>query len=100
MRELFKSEVGKWQEATDAQKHVFEVRLLHSTSRSGRALRWNGFKDIGIATFLMLLWKYRCPPRVGYVASEDVGERPWEEWPRPQAGFTDLGCVTHSSILS
>ncbi|KAH9944086.1 DUF1613-domain-containing protein [Epithele typhae] len=73
MRERHKHLVQEWQEVTDPLKHVFE--------------------DIGIATFLMLLWKH------SYVKSgpatndtEDLNEAPWRNWARPPAGFLDLGC--------
>ncbi|KII91143.1 hypothetical protein PLICRDRAFT_496526 [Plicaturopsis crispa FD-325 SS-3] len=71
MRARHRHLVDTWQEATDPLKHVFE--------------------DIGIATFLMLLWKDIYDP----VASSPAGvdeERPWAAWPRPPGGFLDLGC--------
>jgi tRNASer (uridine44-2'-O)-methyltransferase len=71
MRERFKGEVSTWQESTDAQKHVFE--------------------DIGIATFLMLLWKHHYPLRVETLQICDDNQ-PWHSWPRPPQGFRDLGC--------
>ncbi|EIN09314.1 DUF1613-domain-containing protein [Punctularia strigosozonata HHB-11173 SS5] len=77
MRERHKHLVGTWQEKTDPRKHVFEV--------SRREL------DIGIATFLMLLWKEMFPP-----SPEDLpvatGDTPWRSWGRPPGGFVDLGC--------
>ncbi len=46
-------------------------------------------QDIGIATFLILLWKHT------YDAIETSGaaaeDEPWKAWPRPPAGFLDLG---------
>ena len=68
-------------------------------------------KDIGIATFLMLLWKQMFkadarsvsigsntpPPWDGIRKSCDPGDGnalpPWFDWPRPPSGFIDLGCV-------
>ncbi|TFK89610.1 DUF1613-domain-containing protein [Polyporus arcularius HHB13444] len=70
MRERHKHLINEWQEVTDPLKHVFE--------------------DIGIATFLILLWKHT------YDAIETSGaaaeDEPWKAWPRPPAGFLDLGC--------
>ncbi|KAF8826198.1 hypothetical protein HHX47_DHR6000487 [Lentinula edodes] len=81
MRERHKGLVDTWQEVTDPLKHVFE--------------------DIGIATYLMLLWKITF-------GNQEVGEtnfqtgEPWKRWPRPPAGFVDLGCgnglLTHILI--
>ncbi|KAI0062886.1 DUF1613-domain-containing protein [Artomyces pyxidatus] len=69
MRERHNHLVGEWREVTDPLKHVFE--------------------DIGIATYLMLLWKdtYGTPG-----TTEDEGDEPWRRWPRPPGGFVDLGC--------
>ncbi|KAN0133932.1 DUF1613 domain containing protein [Lactarius tabidus] len=76
MRERHKHLVDDWHEVTDPLKHVFE--------------------DIGIATFLMLLWKdtyssdavpLQVDPSDGTNTSE-----PWRGWPRPPGGFVDLGC--------
>lgn len=65
-------------------------------------------KDIGIATYLMLLWKQGIYS--GAVSKEDAKDdgalneaQPWLSWPRPPKGFLDLGCVTlldrnHSAI--
>ncbi|PCH33798.1 DUF1613-domain-containing protein [Wolfiporia cocos MD-104 SS10] len=84
MRERHKHLVDTWQEVTDPRKHVFE--------------------DIGIATFLMLLWKdmYGSNPISSSAVSSDSKSEPWRNWPRPPAGFLDLGCgnglLTH--ILS
>ncbi|KZT20848.1 DUF1613-domain-containing protein [Neolentinus lepideus HHB14362 ss-1] len=74
MRERHKSRVAEWCEGTDPLKHVFE--------------------DIGIATYLMLLWKdmYSSPPSEAQSDSKSEPERPWDAWPRPPGGFLDLGC--------
>ncbi|KAJ7228147.1 hypothetical protein GGX14DRAFT_530093 [Mycena pura] len=69
MRERFKGLVDTWVETTDPLKHVFE--------------------DIGIATFLILLWKDTFPPP----AETDVPpDEPWRGWGRPPGGFLDFGC--------
>uniref|UniRef100_A0A8H7XSI0 tRNA (uracil-O(2)-)-methyltransferase n=1 Tax=Psilocybe cubensis TaxID=181762 RepID=A0A8H7XSI0_PSICU len=60
MRERYKHLVDTWQEVTDPLKHVFE--------------------DIGIATYLMLLWK------------DTFSEKSSESWPQPPGGFLDFGC--------
>ncbi|KAI0254030.1 hypothetical protein BJV78DRAFT_1280440 [Lactifluus subvellereus] len=79
MRERHKHIVNDWREVTDPLKHVFE--------------------DIGIATFLMLLWKDTYGPET--IPSSPAGttdtpmspdEPPWRQWPRPPGGFADLGC--------
>ncbi|KAH9950460.1 hypothetical protein B0H21DRAFT_723447 [Amylocystis lapponica] len=74
MRERHKHLVDTWQEVTDPLKHVFE--------------------DIGIATFLILLWKDMY--RAAQPLNDDNGplsvNEPWKHWPRPPAGFLDLGC--------
>ncbi|KAI0721287.1 hypothetical protein C8T65DRAFT_631227 [Cerioporus squamosus] len=75
MRERHKHLVNEWQEVTDPLKHVFE--------------------DIGIATFLMLLWKHTYDTTGisgGPNDSTSLGDEPWRAWPRPSAGFLDLGC--------
>ncbi|KAI8980663.1 DUF1613-domain-containing protein [Trametes punicea] len=75
MRERHKHLVNEWREVTDPLKHVFE--------------------DIGIATFLMLLWKesYRSlHTEPGDEPCRDLGTAPWKGWPRPPGGFLDLGC--------
>ncbi|KAI0032465.1 DUF1613-domain-containing protein [Vararia minispora EC-137] len=74
MRERYKYLIGQWNEVTDPLKHVFE--------------------DIGIATFLMLLWKHSddatsIVPNDSGIVSED---EPWKCWRRPAGGFIDLGC--------
>ncbi|KAI0320928.1 hypothetical protein OF83DRAFT_1081312 [Amylostereum chailletii] len=74
MRERHKHIVNEWQEVTDPLKHVFE--------------------DIGIATFLMLLWRDTSDPNytVPVLDCEPPSEEPWRKWPRPAGGFVDLGC--------
>ncbi|PPQ69837.1 hypothetical protein CVT24_003176 [Panaeolus cyanescens] len=71
MRERHKHLIDTWQEVTDPLKHVFE--------------------DIGIATYLMLLWKITFSsdanqPNVNY------SSEPWKQWPQPPGGFLDFGC--------
>ncbi|KAF8589158.1 DUF1613-domain-containing protein [Ramaria rubella] len=89
LKERHKSLVDTWHESTDPLKHVFE--------------------DVGIATFLMLLWKntYRTqdgPEQPGKTrcAKETSDRRPWDNWPRPPGGFVDIGCgngvLTHILI--
>ncbi|KAH6908841.1 DUF1613 domain-containing protein [Coprinopsis sp. MPI-PUGE-AT-0042] len=68
MRERHKHLIDTWQEVTDPLKHVFE--------------------DIGIATFLMLLWK----DTFGGAVEAPIESEPWKEWPRPPGGFVDFGC--------
>ncbi|GJE85781.1 tRNA (uracil-O(2)-)-methyltransferase [Phanerochaete sordida] len=72
LRERHKHLVNEWHEVTDPLKHVFE--------------------DIGIATFLILLWKrmYKLGP--DEEGNTPLDEEPWRSWPRPPAGFVDLGC--------
>ncbi|KAL1661444.1 hypothetical protein GGF50DRAFT_129481 [Schizophyllum commune] len=77
MRERHRHLVDEWQESTDPLEHVFE--------------------DIGIATYLMLLWKYTYAeeePSGSSTAREDelLDQEPWKQWPRPPGGFVDLGC--------
>ncbi|KAK1227085.1 tRNA(Ser) Um(44) 2'-O-methyltransferase [Marasmius sp. AFHP31] len=81
MRERHKGLIDSWQEVTDPLKHVFE--------------------DIGIATYLMLLWKKT------FTAEDSTGDEvdenePWRRWPRPPGGFIDFGCgnglLTHILI--
>ena len=50
-----------------------------------------GWKDIGIATFLMLLWKQMYDNEGNETSQILSGEEPWKSWPRPPAGFLDLG---------
>ncbi|KAI0660428.1 hypothetical protein C8Q70DRAFT_975427 [Cubamyces menziesii] len=87
MRERHKHLVNEWQEVTDPLKHVFE--------------------DIGIATFLMLLWKesFGTQGENGLndaAVPENLQTAPWKSWPRPPGGFIDLGCgnglLTHILI--
>ncbi|KIP12447.1 hypothetical protein PHLGIDRAFT_20922 [Phlebiopsis gigantea 11061_1 CR5-6] len=72
LRERHKHLVNEWHEVTDPLKHVFE--------------------DIGIATFLMLLWKQMYHKKDQETSQESLAEEPWKTWPRPLAGFLDLGC--------
>ncbi|KAI0788584.1 DUF1613-domain-containing protein [Abortiporus biennis] len=71
MRERHKHLVDTWQEVTDPLKHVFE--------------------DIGIATYLMLLWKdmYGTDEKSD---TASLSDEPWKKWPQPPTGFVDLGC--------
>ncbi|ETW76216.1 hypothetical protein HETIRDRAFT_239074, partial [Heterobasidion irregulare TC 32-1] len=84
MRERWKHVVGEWREATDPLKHVFE--------------------DVGIATFLMLLWKdtYKDEHGGDEHGPQDLVSEPWKRWPRPPGGFVDMGCgnglLTHILI--
>jgi tRNASer (uridine44-2'-O)-methyltransferase len=73
-------------------------------------------QDIGIATFLMLLWKdtydpETIPPDPAHIAAPNTPSaqgppppdaEPWRHWPRPPGGFVDLGCgnglLTHILI--
>ncbi|KAH7337503.1 hypothetical protein B0J17DRAFT_718266 [Rhizoctonia solani] len=84
MKDMHGGLVETWREATDPSKHVFE--------------------DIGIATFLMLLWKsaYQKGPRP---APEKPGQMfPWSHYARPPGGFRDIGCgnglLTHILVSS
>ncbi|EAU82171.1 DUF1613 domain-containing protein [Coprinopsis cinerea okayama7 len=81
MRERHKHLIDTWQEVTDPLKHVFE--------------------DIGIATFLILLWKNTYGDE-GFADEASLSSEPWKSWPRPPGGFVDFGCgnglLTH--ILS
>ncbi|KIM34369.1 hypothetical protein M408DRAFT_325784 [Serendipita vermifera MAFF 305830] len=63
MKKKYQHLKEEWVESTDAVKNVFE--------------------DIGIATFLMLLWRDTYPP---------VIENNQEKWGRPPGGFVDAGC--------
>ncbi|KAH9847366.1 DUF1613-domain-containing protein [Lenzites betulinus] len=76
MRKRHKHLINEWQEVTDPLKHVFE--------------------DIGIATFLILLWKDSYGAREleapDDVNGENLDGMPWRQWPRPPGGFLDLGC--------
>ncbi|KAG6815893.1 hypothetical protein H0H87_010414 [Tephrocybe sp. NHM501043] len=68
MRERYRHLVDTWQEVTDPLKH-----------------------DIGIATYLMLLWKETFSASPNEPAAADIDE-PWRLWPRPPGGFLDFGC--------
>ncbi|KAI1793903.1 hypothetical protein LXA43DRAFT_998856 [Ganoderma leucocontextum] len=76
MRERHKHLVSTWHEVTDPLKHVFE--------------------DIGIATFLILLWKHTYGKGdrddADSSPSDTLEAEPWKRWPRPPVGFVDLGC--------
>ncbi|KAL1951651.1 hypothetical protein VTO73DRAFT_800 [Trametes versicolor] len=76
MRERHKHLVDTWQEVTDPLKHVFE--------------------DIGIATFLMLLWKESYGSTHSETSNlnntDDMSPTPWRSWAQPPGGFLDLGC--------
>ncbi|KAI0815244.1 DUF1613-domain-containing protein [Irpex lacteus] len=77
MRERHGHLVNEWHESTDPLKHVFE--------------------DVGIATYLMLLWKdvygpTSQVPTNGILSLQTGSEPPWTSWPRPPGGFVDLGC--------
>ncbi|KAG6829092.1 hypothetical protein H0H92_005704 [Tricholoma furcatifolium] len=67
MRERHKHLVDTWQEVTDPLKH-----------------------DIGIATYLMLLWKDTFSAKSTSNQATDDNE-PWRSWPRPPGGFLDFG---------
>ncbi|KAF9558584.1 DUF1613-domain-containing protein [Agrocybe pediades] len=81
MRERHKHLVDTWQEVTDPLKHVFE--------------------DIGIATYLMLLWKDTFGT-AAEPSDNSLDSEPWKTWPRPPGGFLDFGCgnglLTHILI--
>ncbi|KAI0094632.1 DUF1613-domain-containing protein [Irpex rosettiformis] len=87
MRERHGHLVNDWHESTDPLKHVFE--------------------DVGIATYLMLLWKemYTSTSQTSknrVPSSQSETNPPWQSWPRPPGGFVDLGCgnglLTHILI--
>ncbi|KIK79770.1 hypothetical protein PAXRUDRAFT_768122 [Paxillus rubicundulus Ve08.2h10] len=83
MRERHKHLVGEWKEVTDPLKHVFE--------------------DIGIATYLMLLWKKSFGQGKSDLNLDNSGSDSDQAcWPRPPGGFLDLGCgnglLTHILI--
>lgn len=67
----------EWVESTDAVKNVFEVSTTFS-----KCIYTKPPQDIGIATFLMLLWRDTYPP---------VVENNQEKWGRPPGGFVDAG---------
>ena len=91
MRDRHKHLVDTWQEVTDPLKHVFEVGLHFPHNISHRYTAT--FQDIGIATFLMLLWKDTFPPHLNLeeVSGTPVDDQPWRSWPRPPSGFLDFG---------
>jgi len=95
MKERHKSLVGTWQETTDPLKHVFEVKLAFLISFEKKTQRF--YQDVGIATFLMLLWKemYKTADSdsgQAVLSLEDESEAlPWDPWPRPPGGFVDVG---------
>ena len=97
MRERHKHLVDNWHEVTDPLKHVFEVRHIPSHFLPPEYLTPRA-QDIGIATFLMLLWKdtYSSETVPQPVDSSDSTStstsEPWRSWPRPPGGFVDLGC--------
>ncbi|VDC01628.1 unnamed protein product [Peniophora sp. CBMAI 1063] len=72
MRERHKHLVNEWHESTDPLKHVFE--------------------DIGIATYLMMLWKTTDDASYMRPSGDFSEDEPWRRWPRPAGGFIDLGC--------
>ncbi|KAH7882848.1 hypothetical protein F5I97DRAFT_141861 [Phlebopus sp. FC_14] len=72
MRERYKHLVDEWKEVTDPLKHVFE--------------------DIGIATFLILLWKRTFGGSNACSDNDRGSESDPARWPRPPGGFLDLGC--------
>ena len=65
------------------------------------------FQDIGIATYLILLWKdnFSSGNVDALNLSSNLNE-PWKKWPRPPGGFLDLGyaysapCINNSHLLS
>lgn len=54
-------------------------------------LRLTRIKDIGIATFLILLWKQIYKQVPTQEADVPLDREPWKRWPRPPTGFVDLG---------
>lgn len=48
-------------------------------------------QDIGIATFLMLLWKHMYATENSSQDDQSLENEPWRTWPCPSAGFVDLG---------
>lgn len=47
------------------------------------------WKDVAVATFLMLLWRDIYPRQ-----DAPPSNRPWDGWGRPPSGFMDIGCVS------
>ncbi|WFD42591.1 tRNA(Ser) (uridine(44)-2'-O)-methyltransferase [Malassezia psittaci] len=58
--------IETWREVTDPKKHVFE--------------------DLGIAAYLMLLWKEMFPAPVS------IDSHNGKNWGQPSGGFVDIGC--------
>jgi tRNASer (uridine44-2'-O)-methyltransferase len=87
MRERHKHLVDTWQEVTDPYKHVFEVSSTPFLSSPPSEVQ----QDIGIATFLMLLWKDTYKTSSPILESGQSDEF-WKTWPRPPGGFVDFGC--------
>lgn len=91
LREKYKHLVDQWHENTDPLKHVFEVRFPVTCDETSNVLQ-----DIGIATFLMLLWKQgppaNSPDKAAETERSTEGKPPWHSWSRPREGFLDLGC--------
>jgi tRNASer (uridine44-2'-O)-methyltransferase len=85
MKEKYKYLKDEWMESTDATKNVFEVsrRTIISYLVANLVL-----EDIGIATFLMLLWKDTYD-------SEDS-----EVWGRPPGGFIDMGSALFLAVTT
>lgn len=93
LRERHKHLVGQWHENTDPLKHVYEVsgQISHSFTSDHP-------QDIGIATFLMLIWRQGAFAGGSGVAKsvtkDKESDRPeWYDWPRPLS-FLDFGCAT------
>ncbi|EUC61455.1 tRNA (uracil-O(2))-methyltransferase [Rhizoctonia solani AG-3 Rhs1AP] len=84
MKEMHSGLVGTWQEVTDPSKHVFE--------------------DIGIATFLMLLWNLTYRQGPDRPVAKPGQAFPWSHFARPPGGFRDMGCgnglLTHILVKS
>lgn len=53
------------------------------------------YKDIAIATYLILLWRdtYKTPDGS---LDQSLDTEPWKRWPQPPGGFLDFGCVCHT----
>jgi tRNASer (uridine44-2'-O)-methyltransferase len=90
MRERHKNLVKTWQEVTDPLKHVYEVCI----SRRNSIQKFELVKDIGIATYLMLLWKesFKGTKFDSNPLPDGPGSLPWVRWSRPPGGFVDIGC--------
>jgi tRNASer (uridine44-2'-O)-methyltransferase len=76
-------------------------RLVDDLAKT--AVRLTRSKDIGIATFLMLLWKKAYQDSSSPNESADA-RFPWSHYPRPPGGFRDIGCgnglLTHILVSS